>query len=208
MDMNIIFGPYKFSLRGTADYHGFTMSPDLYVTSVSCWFYCIYDRITEYEMFDTKISLTPCCNLWLMIGFILGKNMEWRCLIVPMALVHLSISPSYYKQIVEYARKCVSWMHPKPLKWDLSLGHLYAKSRYSHSIVSTTTQLLSEWSWTVQSRLLFNINICTMLHWALVKLRPVTRLFIGGRSSGGIILFSTVILDWAMCFLLTTPGLV
>ena len=59
MKLNIMFGPYKFSLHATIDHHGLSMYFSIYNNFVSCClntFYCNDAQIIEYETIDTKTS--------------------------------------------------------------------------------------------------------------------------------------------------------
>ena len=52
MDLNIILGPYKFSLQSTVDHHGNSIHCGHYTASVND------DRITEDNTIDTHNSST------------------------------------------------------------------------------------------------------------------------------------------------------
>ena len=60
MDMTVVIGLHKFSLRATVDRHGPFMYSDHYTTSINCRekFYCNDSKIAEFEMIDTKNSST------------------------------------------------------------------------------------------------------------------------------------------------------
>ena len=57
MDVTIMFGPLKFSLWATIDYHGPSMHSIYYTASIDCCkitFYCNDTNITEFEIIDSK----------------------------------------------------------------------------------------------------------------------------------------------------------
>ena len=55
MDMTIVLGPHKFGLQATVARHGPYMYSGHYTTSINCCKnYCNDDKITGFEMIDTK----------------------------------------------------------------------------------------------------------------------------------------------------------
>ena len=61
MDMTVLLGLHKFSLQATTDHHGPSMYSGHYTASITCCkrtFYCNDNKITEFEMIDTKNSST------------------------------------------------------------------------------------------------------------------------------------------------------
>ena len=71
MDMTVMLGPHKFSLRATIDHHGPTMHSGHYTASVNCCkktFYCNDIKITEFDMIETKNSSTAYVLLYEFIN--------------------------------------------------------------------------------------------------------------------------------------------
>ena len=71
MDMTVMLGPHKFSLRATIDHHGPTMHSGHYTASVNCCkktFYCNDIKITEFDMIETKNSSTAYVLLYRFIN--------------------------------------------------------------------------------------------------------------------------------------------
>ena len=67
MDMTIVIGPLKFSLKATIDHDGLSMYSGHYATSAnSCRnLYCNYSKSTEFEMIYIKnLSYCICDNIW------------------------------------------------------------------------------------------------------------------------------------------------
>ena len=61
MDMSVVLGLHKFSLKAIIDHHGPSMYSSHYTASVNCCkrtFYCYDSKITEFEMIDTNNSST------------------------------------------------------------------------------------------------------------------------------------------------------
>ena len=61
MDMTVVLGYHKFSLQATIDHHGPSIYSGHYTTSVNCCnrtFFCNDNKITEFDMINTKNSST------------------------------------------------------------------------------------------------------------------------------------------------------
>ena len=61
MDMTVVHGLHKVSLRATIDHHGPSMYYGHYTAPIKCCkrtFYCNDSKITEFEMIDTENSST------------------------------------------------------------------------------------------------------------------------------------------------------
>ena len=61
LDLNIILGPFKFTLQATVDHHGQSMNSGHYTASINCCgktFYCNDNKITECNIRDTYNSST------------------------------------------------------------------------------------------------------------------------------------------------------
>ena len=70
MDMTIVLGYHKFSLRATIDHHGPSIYSGHYTTSVNCCnrtFYCNDNKITEFDMINTKNSSTAYVVIYKLI---------------------------------------------------------------------------------------------------------------------------------------------
>ena len=73
MDMTVVLGLHKFSLRATIDHHGPSMYSGYYTASVNCCkktkqaFYCKDSKITEFEMIDTKNNSTAYVVIYKLI---------------------------------------------------------------------------------------------------------------------------------------------
>ena len=70
LNLNIILGPYKFSLQATVDHHGNSIHCGHYTVSVNCCgktFYFNGDRITECNTIDTRNSSTVYIILYKLI---------------------------------------------------------------------------------------------------------------------------------------------
>ena len=91
MDMTVVLGYHKFSLQATIDHHGPSIYSGHYTTSVNCCnrtFYCNDNKITEFDMINTKNSSAAYVVSinWLHNAF--GLEQEDGNLIIPMALAH------------------------------------------------------------------------------------------------------------------------
>ena len=65
MDMTVVLGYHKFSLQATIDHHGPSIYSGHYTTSVNCCnrtFYCNDNKITEFDMINTKKLLYCICS--------------------------------------------------------------------------------------------------------------------------------------------------
>ena len=64
------FGYHKFSLQATIDHHGPSIYSGHYTTSVNCCnrtFYCNDNKITEFDMINTKNSFTAYVVIYKLI---------------------------------------------------------------------------------------------------------------------------------------------
>ena len=70
MDMTVVLGYHKFSLQATIDHHGPSIYSGHYTTSVNCCnrtFYCNDNKITEFDMINTKNSSTAYVVIYKLI---------------------------------------------------------------------------------------------------------------------------------------------
>ena len=70
MDMTVVLGYHKFSLQATIDHHGPSIYSGHYTTSVNCCnrtFYCSDNKITEFDMINTKNSSTAYVVIYKLI---------------------------------------------------------------------------------------------------------------------------------------------
>ena len=70
MDMTVVLGYHKFSLQATLDHHGPSIYSGHYTTSVNCCnrtFYCNDNKITEFDMINTKNSSTAYVVIYKLI---------------------------------------------------------------------------------------------------------------------------------------------
>ena len=70
MDMTVVLGYHKFSLQATIDHHGPSIYSGYYTTSVNCCnrtFYCNDNKITEFDMTNTKNSSTAYVVIYKLI---------------------------------------------------------------------------------------------------------------------------------------------
>ena len=70
MDMTVVLGYHKFSLHATIDHHGPSIYSGHYTTSVNCCnrtFYCNDNKITEFDMINTKNSSTAYVVIYKLI---------------------------------------------------------------------------------------------------------------------------------------------
>ena len=70
MDMTVVLGYHKFSLQATIDHHGPSIYSGHYTTSVNCCnrtFYCNDNKITEFDMINTKKSSTAYVVIYKLI---------------------------------------------------------------------------------------------------------------------------------------------
>ena len=70
MDMTVVLGYHKFSLQATIDHHGPSIYSGHYTTSVNCCnrtFYCNDNKITEFNMINTKNSSTAYVVIYKLI---------------------------------------------------------------------------------------------------------------------------------------------
>ena len=65
-----VLGYHKFSLQATIDHHGPSIYSGHYTTSVNCCnrtFYCNDNKITEFDMINTKNSSTAYVVIYKLI---------------------------------------------------------------------------------------------------------------------------------------------
>ena len=70
IDMTVVLGYHKFSLQATIDHHGPSIYSGHYTTSVNCCnrtFYCNDNKITEFDMINTKNSSTAYVVIYKLI---------------------------------------------------------------------------------------------------------------------------------------------
>ena len=70
MDMTVVLGYHKFSLQAAIDHHGPSIYSGHYTTSVNCCnrtFYCNDNKITEFDMINTKNSSTAYVVIYKLI---------------------------------------------------------------------------------------------------------------------------------------------
>ena len=70
MDMTVVLGYHKFSLQATIDHHRPSIYSGHYTTSVNCCnrtFYCNDNKITEFDMINTKNSSTAYVVIYKLI---------------------------------------------------------------------------------------------------------------------------------------------
>ena len=70
MDMTVVLGYHKFSLQAIIDHHGPSIYSGHYTTSVNCCnrtFYCNDNKITEFDMINTKNSSTAYVVIYKLI---------------------------------------------------------------------------------------------------------------------------------------------
>ena len=70
MDMTVVLGYHNFSLQATIDHHGPSIYSGHYTTSVNCCnrtFYCNDNKITEFDMINTKNSSTAYVVIYKLI---------------------------------------------------------------------------------------------------------------------------------------------
>ena len=71
MDMTVVLGLHKFSLRATIDHHGPSMYSGHYTATINrCKrkLYCNDSKITEFETIDTKNSSTAYVVMYKLIN--------------------------------------------------------------------------------------------------------------------------------------------
>ena len=69
-DITVVLGYHKFSLQATIDHHGPSIYSGHYTTSVNCCnrtFYCNDNKITEFDMINTKNSSTAYVVIYKLI---------------------------------------------------------------------------------------------------------------------------------------------
>ena len=92
MDMTVVLSLHEFSLQATIDHHGPSMYSGHYTASINCCkrtFYCNDSKITEFEMIDTKTSITAYVVMYKLITWCFSdQNNRMGVLITPMALAH------------------------------------------------------------------------------------------------------------------------
>ena len=70
MDTTVILGTLEFNLRATIDHHGPSIHSGYYTASINCCketFYCNDNKITEFEIIDSKNSSTAYVILYELI---------------------------------------------------------------------------------------------------------------------------------------------
>ena len=72
MEMTVVLGLHKFSLQATIDHHGPSIYSGHYTALINCCkraFYCNDSKITEFEMIDTKHSITAYVVMYKLITY-------------------------------------------------------------------------------------------------------------------------------------------
>ena len=77
METTVMLAPLKFSLRATIDHHGPSVHSGHCTASINCCktFYCNDNKITEFEIIDSRNSSTTCVILYELIDlWVLDTN--------------------------------------------------------------------------------------------------------------------------------------
>ena len=114
MDTTVMLAPLKFSLRATIDHHGPSVHSGHCAASINCCktFYCNDNKITEFEIIDSRNSSTTCVILYELIDlWVLDTNRRVGVWSLPRCWHILSIlinSRSRNKRRNLWVGRCVS----------------------------------------------------------------------------------------------------